>query len=125
VLLLMPAGAVNADLGGAQRGLVGMATLLVLFFALALAYPNGLSFGDVKLAGLLGLYLGWLSWGALILAVFGSFVIAGVGGTAALARDSANRSIAVPIGPCLIVSAVLAVFLTAPVTGWYGSLLTI
>lgn len=124
VLLLMPAGAVDADWWPAYRGLIGMVALLVVYFAMALAYPNGLSFSDVKLAGLLGLYLGWLSWEALFVGVFGSFVIAVLAGSTGIATRRRSRHLAVPIGPCLIASAVLALFLTAPVTHWYGSLIT-
>ena len=36
--------------------------LFVVFFVLALISPRSLGMGDVKLAGLLGLYLGWLGW---------------------------------------------------------------
>jgi leader peptidase (prepilin peptidase)/N-methyltransferase len=125
VLLLMPAGAEQADWVRGERGLVGMAGLLVLYFALALAYPNGLSIGDVKLAGLLGLYLGWLSWGALLIGAFGGFVIAGVGGTAAIATRHGTRTMGVPLGRCLIASAVLALFVAAPASSWYGSLMPV
>ncbi|HKC27838.1 MAG TPA: A24 family peptidase, partial [Jatrophihabitans sp.] len=91
VVLLLPAGAGSGDWHGAVRGLSGMAALLVLYFALALAYPNGLGFGDVKLAGLIGLYLGWLSWNALFVAAFGSLLIATAGGTAAVLTKRASR----------------------------------
>ena len=88
VLLLMPAGAVTGDWWVAARALLGMAALWIIYFVLALAYPNGMGFGDVKLAGLLGLYLGWLGWGALLIGGFGAFVIGGLGGT----RDDRDRS---------------------------------
>jgi leader peptidase (prepilin peptidase)/N-methyltransferase len=123
-LLLMPAGAVDADWRAGVRALAGMAALLALFFVLALAYPNGLGFGVVKLAGLLGMYLGWLSWSALFLTAVGSFAIAAATGTAAVATRHATREIAVPIGPCLVAAAVLALFFAAPLASWYGSLLT-
>jgi leader peptidase (prepilin peptidase)/N-methyltransferase len=123
VVLLLPAGAETADWHAAVRALSGMLALLALYFALALAYPNGLDIGDVKLAGLIGLYLGWLSWNALFLTAFGSLLIACVGGTVALLTKRLSRSAAVPIGPCLLGAAVLAVFLTAPISAWYASLL--
>ena len=123
VLLLLPAGAAGASDTVAVRALAGMVSLLVLFFALCLAYPNGLGFGDVKFAGLIGLYLGWLSWNALFLAAIGSFLIAAVGGLTAVATKHYTRNLAVPIGPCLTGSAVLALFVAAPISTWYGSLL--
>ncbi|MDT4926991.1 MAG: leader peptidase (prepilin peptidase) / N-methyltransferase [Pseudonocardiales bacterium] len=125
VLLLMPAGAVDGDWMGAGRALAGMVALLALFFALAIAYPNGLGTGDVKLAGLVGLYLGWLSWNAVFLAAIGSILIAGAAGSAAVATKHATRNLAVPLGPCLIGAAGLALFVAAPVASWYGSLITV
>ena len=124
VLLLMPAGALDGQWQSAVRALVGMAALLVVFFALALTYPPGLSFSDVKLAGLLGLYLGWMSWSALLFAVLAAILIAGLGGYVASAIRRARRGTSLPVGSCLIGAAVLAVFLAAPLTHWYGSLVT-
>lgn len=124
VLLLMPAGAVSGDLNAAERGLAGMAAMFVLYFALALAYPNGLNLSEVKLAGLLGLYLGYLSWAALLFGAFGGFLIVVVSGSTTKSITRARRNLAVPVGPCLIGASILALFLTAPVTGWYGSLMT-
>jgi leader peptidase (prepilin peptidase)/N-methyltransferase len=123
VVLLMPAGAASGDWHAAIRALAGMVALLALFFALAMAYPNGLGFGDVKLAGLVGMYLGWLSWNALFVTAIGSLLIAVAGGTAVLVTKHATRGIAVPIGPCLVGAAMLALFVTAPISSWYGSLL--
>ena len=125
IALLMPAGAENGDWHGAQRSLAGMLALVALLFAFAIAFPNGLGFGDVKLAGLLGLYLAWLSWDALFLGVITTFVIAGVGGRAVVASGRAERTAVFPLGPSLAAASVLAVFVAVPVTAWYASLLTV
>jgi leader peptidase (prepilin peptidase) / N-methyltransferase len=125
VLLLMPAGAVQADWYSAQRALFGMIALWVVYFALALAYPNGMGFSDVKLAGLLGLYLGWLSWGAVLIGVFGGFVVSGAGGAALAATRRGARSGVVVFGPSMIAAALLSVFVAAPVTDWYASILAV
>ena len=123
VMLLMPAGAASADWYAGIRALTGMVALLALYFALAFAYPNGLGFGDVKLAGLIGLYLGWLSWDALFIAAAGGLLIACLGGSTVALTGRAARTVAVRIGPCLVSAAVLALFVTAPISSWYASLL--
>jgi leader peptidase (prepilin peptidase)/N-methyltransferase len=123
VVLLMPAGAASANWYAGVRALTGMIALLALYFALALAYPNGLGFGDVKLAGLVGLYLGWLSWNALFLTAIGSLLIACVGGATVQVTRQSTGAVAVRISPCLVSAAVLALFLTAPISDWYASLL--
>jgi leader peptidase (prepilin peptidase) / N-methyltransferase len=51
------------DAGGAiKAALIGSATYFLLLFLTHLVYPAGMGFGDVKLALVMGLYLGWLGW---------------------------------------------------------------
>jgi len=121
VLLLMPAGAVDAAWWPAVRGLIGAITLSAIYFALALAYPAGVTFGDMKLAGLLGLYLGWLSWAAILIGAIGGLFIGGFGGTALNAVRSRDGSLAIALGPCMAVAAGAALFLTAPISNWYAT----
>lgn len=123
VVLLMPAGAASANWYAGVRSLSGMAAMLMLYFALALAYPNGLGFGDVKLAGLVGLYLGWLSWNALFITAVGSLVIACAGASAVVVTRRASSVVAIRVTPCLVSAAVLSLFLTSPISNWYASLL--
>jgi leader peptidase (prepilin peptidase)/N-methyltransferase len=64
----------------------------------ALAYPAGMGMGDVKLAGVMGLYLGL----AVIPALLTAFVAGSVVGIAILVREGAQaRKKGVPFGPFL------------------------
>jgi leader peptidase (prepilin peptidase)/N-methyltransferase len=121
--LLLAASAGGDDWVAAARGLLAMALLYTGYLALALLYPGGMGFGDVKLAGLLGLYLGWLGWGPLWVGTLAGFLLGGVAGVALLAVRRAGRHTAIPFGPAMLAGAFLAVFLAGPVQDWYSSLL--
>ncbi|MEN3307738.1 MAG: leader peptidase (prepilin peptidase) / N-methyltransferase [Micromonosporaceae bacterium] len=123
-LLLVPVAAVHGDWTAALRGLIAMAALWAFYFALAVAYPGGMGFGDVKLAGLLGLYLGWLGWSSVWIGTLTGFLLGGLAGVALLATRRATRKTALPFGPYMLAGALLAVFLAGPVGSWYASLLT-
>jgi leader peptidase (prepilin peptidase)/N-methyltransferase len=122
-VLLVPAVAVNGDWWSAGRGLIAMAALWLFYFAIALLYPGGMGFGDVKLAGLLGLYLGWLGWSPVLVGTFAGFLLGGLAGAALLLTRRAGRKSAIPFGPAMLAGAMLAVFAAAPVATWYQSLL--
>ena len=124
-LLLIPAGAANGGWWTGERAAVGMLSLLAIFFCLAIALPTEITFSDVKLAGLLGMYLGWMSWEALFIGVVAALaVVAFSGKTLALAASRRDRVYtAVPVAPCLLGATVFTLFLAAPVTGWYPNFL--
>jgi leader peptidase (prepilin peptidase)/N-methyltransferase len=122
-LLLVPAVAAHRDWSSAVRGLIAMAALWAFYFALAFVYPGGMGFGDVKLAGLLGLYLGWLGWSSVLIGAFAGFLLGGLAGAALLATRRASAKTAIPFGPSMLAGAMLAVFAAGPVATWYGSLL--
>jgi leader peptidase (prepilin peptidase)/N-methyltransferase len=90
------------------------ATFLLVF---ALAYPGGMGLGDVKLAGVLGLFLG-RSVAVAILAALVFGVVAGIGiiGKVGVER---GRTTAVAFGPFLSVGAIVAIFFGAQVVQWY------
>ncbi|WP_449063128.1 prepilin peptidase [Planomonospora algeriensis] len=122
-LLLLPAVLTGAGWTPALRGLAAMAALYAFYFALAWIYPGGMGFGDVKLAGLLGLYLGWLGWSAVIVGTFAAFLLGGLAGGVLLATGKAGRKTAVPFGPAMLAGALLALFAAGPVAAWYAGLL--
>jgi len=74
----------------------------------ALAYPGGMGMGDVKLAGVLGLFLGAAVAPALLIALLVGVLV----GAVVIARKgaAAGRKTAIPFGPFLAFGAVVAVF---------------
>lgn len=115
--------ALTAALGGRSENLVravlGGAACYIFFFVLALIYPSGMGGGDVKLAPSLGLLLGWAAWPAVIIGIFGSFVLAGIFVALLAARGRAGRTTQVPFGPWLILGCVVGLTAWEPITRWY------
>jgi leader peptidase (prepilin peptidase)/N-methyltransferase len=84
---------------------LGSAALFLAFLALALISPSALGMGDVKLAALLGLYLGWLGWGAVLAGAVAGFVVQAVVAVALLAARRVRRDSELPFGPAMLVGA--------------------
>jgi len=99
-LALDPAGEPERLIAGAAAG--GFLLLA------ALAYPGGMGMGDVKLAGMMGLFLGAAVAPALLIALVSGVAL----GVVVIARKGAQagRKTAVPFGPFLALGALLAVF---------------
>ena len=92
------------------RAVIGAAALFAFYFAIAFAYPAGMGFGDVKLAGVLGALMGYLSWSALIVATFGAFLLGAIVGVALIATSRGGRKTAIPFGPFMIAAALITLF---------------
>lgn len=90
----------------------GGALLLV-----ALAYPRGMGMGDVKLAGVMGLFLGAAVAPAMLVALLAGSLYGAV--LAARAGTRAARKSAVPFGPFLALGSLVAVFAGGPIVDWY------
>jgi leader peptidase (prepilin peptidase)/N-methyltransferase len=81
------------------------------FFLLAFIYPAGMGGGDVKLAFVLGTFLGYLGGlGITAVGMFLSFLLGGVIGGAVMLATGGGRKMQVPFGPFLAAGAVAAVF---------------
>ena len=123
ILLFLPALAADGDWHPALRAGIGLVAMCAVYFGLQFSSLDAINGADVKLAGLLGLYLGWLSWAALVVGALLGLI---VGGLVALSIGLARRrngAIAVAYGPCMIAGAGLALFVTVPMVSWYVSIL--
>ena len=105
------------DLRDAGFGLVLGFGLLLLIHLIS---PRGMGMGDVKLAAVLGLYLGFLDLGHVLLGVFLGFVLGSVGGITLLATGLRTRKDHIPFAPFLASGAVLAVLLGGPILDRYS-----
>ena len=89
------------------RAVLAAVALLVVYFALAFASPDQLGLGDVKLAGLLGAFLGWLGWPQVLLGGLAGFVLMGLVSLVLVVVRRARRGTAFAFGPWLVLGAAL------------------
>lgn len=103
-----------------RTAICGM-SLFLLYFILAFINPKGMGFGDVKLAGLIGGMLGYLSYQAFAVGACVAFLIGGCFGIFVMLARGRSRKSALPFGPFMLSGAFLAVFLADPIWQWYSN----
>ncbi|PKI90257.1 prepilin peptidase [Actinomycetales bacterium SN12] len=123
--LLALSCALGADWWAFVRAVLSMLVLYIAYALLWLVKPGGMGGGDVRLAALIGLMLGWFGWGPLIVGAFAAFVLGGVYGITLMLGGRATRRTAVPFGPWMIVGAVVGAVAGSRIGEWYLSLLTV
>jgi leader peptidase (prepilin peptidase)/N-methyltransferase len=96
--------------------IAGAAAAAFLLIAV-LAYPRGMGMGDVKLAGVLGLYLGRSVGPAMLVALLSGTIV----GVVIIARKGAveGRKTAVPFGPFLALGGLVGLFFGPDIVDWY------
>lgn len=118
-VLLALASVLTGDYGRLLTAAIGCAALFALYWILAVAYPGGMGFGDVKLAGALGMLLGWLGWAPLIVGAFSAFLLGGLVGGILMVGRRATRKSRIPFGPFMLVGAAVGVFAGTVIANLY------
>ena len=98
-----------------ERAIAAIAAGGALFLA-ALAYPRGMGLGDVKLAAVMGLFLGRNVAPAILVALLAGSLV----GLAMIAREGVEaRKRAIPFGPFLALGAVVGLLAGNELVDWY------
>jgi len=108
LVLLALAAVASRDPAALVRALLGGLALGAAYLALGLLSGGQLGGGDVKLAGLLGLVLGWSGWPVLIAGACLGFFLAALTGIALLATRRITRHAALSFGPFMLTGALIA-----------------
>lgn len=129
-VLVLPAYAIGALLFGAADLLRGDLTALgtaaagaggafLLFLILRIVKPQGMGLGDVKLAGVIGLFLGQLGAAQLVVGIAAGFLLGGVFGVGLILTHRAGRASRIPFGPWMLAGAWVGVLGGAPIADAY------
>ena len=113
VPLLVASAAVDHRWHGLTGAVIAGAVAFGIFFGIWWFVPRGMGFGDVRLAGAIGLTVGYLSLLHAYVAFLAGFVVGMVFGLVMMVVSSAGRKTRIPFAPSLAVGAVIAVLL-----GW-------
>ncbi len=122
IVLLAIASAATHDWGAFGRSLLAGAIAFAVFFVIHVVSPRGMGFGDVRLAFLLGLALGWLGWGEVAGGLFAGFLYGAVIGVVLIAVKIRGRKQQIPFGPFLATGAMTFVLFGSPIVDWYKHL---
>jgi leader peptidase (prepilin peptidase)/N-methyltransferase len=104
-VLLAASAVLTANYGALLTAAIGAAAMFGFYFLLVLVYPRGMGMGDVKLAGVLGLFLGFLGWQTLVVGVFAAFFLGGIFSIALVLMRRASGATAIPFGPWMLLGA--------------------
>jgi leader peptidase (prepilin peptidase)/N-methyltransferase len=106
MIALSAASAATPAWDALLRGASGGAILFVIYLILAIISPRGLGMGDVKLAGPLGLYLGYLGWPHLLYGGLLGFIAGGVVTVVILLVRRGQKPTEEAHGPSMVVAAI-------------------
>lgn len=98
---------------------VGGLIMFGLYWTIRFIKPKGMGAGDVKLAGVLGMYLGYFGWGSLAVGTFAGFLLGGLFGIFLMLFGGGSRKTKIPYGPYLIAGTWVGIIWGQQIWGWY------
>ena len=120
-VLLLGAAVLGGEPRRAITALIGGVGAFAFLLVLALIKPGGMGFGDVKYAAFLGLGLGYVSLGAVLIGIFGAFLIGSLVSVSLLLLTDRGRKDKVPFGPFLSMGAFLGILFGPALVDVYTS----
>jgi leader peptidase (prepilin peptidase) / N-methyltransferase len=119
VVLLGLASVLGDAPAAAGRAVLGAAGLWLLYRVLHAINPRGMGYGDVRLAGVVGLYLAWLGWDRFAVGAFLGFLVGGLFGVLLIVAGRGGLKTQIPYGPYMLAGAWLAVAVGPGIATWY------
>ena len=119
IVLLLAGHLVDTSGGDLIEAAIGGAAYFVVMLLLALIVKGGIGFGDVKLALLIGVFVGFLGLEHVLVTGIGSFLIGGVVAVFLLLTRKAGRKDAIPFGPFMTAAATITIFFGQEIVDWY------
>lgn len=104
-ILLATSCILVGDYAALLRAGIGLAAMGLGYLALSLLWKGGMGRGDVKLAGVLGLYLGFSGWGSLAVGAISAFFLGGIFGVVLILLHKTTRKSGIPFGPWMVLGA--------------------
>lgn len=121
-VLLGTAGLITDNYSGLLQAGVGMVAVAAAYFLISLLWKGGMGLGDVKLAGVLGLFLGWSGWGSLVVGSLIAFFLGAIYGVVLILLHKSTRKSGIPFGPWMVLGAWIGVLFGNQIWGGYLSL---
>lgn len=117
--LILLAGLLEHSWSPVLHAAEGWAVVGGFYLLLWLIYPKGIGYGDVRLAGLLGLALGVLGWPQVLVGGYAGLLLGALLGPLLVAFQVVDRK-AMPFGPFMVAGAVCGVLFGPVLAGALG-----
>lgn len=121
-VLLTVSAALTGEWWRLAVAVAGLAILFLFYATVVFVRPGGMGMGDVKLAGVLGMFLGALGWDVLAVGVLAGFILGGLFGVVLIALGK-SRKVKVAFGPWMLLGAWVGILAGEPIAHWYLGIL--